>query len=125
MNSAEPATEPATVPTQDERTWGMVAHLSALGFFVLPFGNVIGPFVVWLAKRDHSAFIGAHAKEALNFNITILLGGLVCIVLVAFSIGILFGAVLFVFWLVLTIIAALKANEGATYRYPFTLRLVK
>jgi uncharacterized Tic20 family protein len=125
MNIAEPATEPTGVPTQDERTWGMVAHLAALGFFIVPFGNIIGPLVVWLAKRDHSAFVAMHAKEALNFNITILIGGLVCLVLLAFSIGILFGALLFVFWLVLTIIAALKANEGAAYRYPFTLRLVK
>jgi uncharacterized Tic20 family protein len=125
MNIAEPATEPTSAPTQDERTWGMVAHLSALGFFILPFGNIIGPLVVWLAKRDHSAFVGLHAKEALNFNITVLIGALVCGVLFLFSIGILFGAVLFVFWLVLTIIAALKANEGATYRYPFTVRLVK
>jgi uncharacterized protein len=125
MNTAEPVTDPTSVPTQDERTWGMVAHLAALGFFILPFGNIIGPLVVWLAKRDHSAFVALHAKEALNFNITILIGGLVCCVLLAFSIGILFGALLFVFWLVLTIIAALKANEGATYRYPFTLRLVK
>jgi uncharacterized Tic20 family protein len=125
MNSAEPVTEPTGLPTQDERTWGMVAHLAALAFFILPFGNIIGPLVVWLAKRDHSAFVAMHAKEALNFNITFLIGGLVCLVLLAFSIGILFGAVLFVFWLVLTIIAALKANEGAAYRYPFTVRLVK
>jgi uncharacterized Tic20 family protein len=125
MNIAEPATEPTEVPTQDERTWGMVAHLAALGFFIVPFGNIIGPLVVWLAKRDHSAFVAMHAKEALNFNITILIGGLVCLVLLAFSIGILFGALLFIFWLVLTVIAALKANEGAAYRYPFTVRLVK
>jgi uncharacterized Tic20 family protein len=125
MNTAGPVTEPTSLPTQDERTWGMVAHLSALAFFILPFGNIIGPFVVWLVKRDHSAFVAMHAKEALNFNITILIGALVCCVLLAFSIGILFGAVLGVFWLVLTIIAALKANEGLAYRYPFTVRLVK
>jgi uncharacterized protein len=125
MNIADPVTEPTGLPTQDERTWGMVAHLAALAFFILPFGNIIGPLVVWLTKRDHSAFVAMHAKEALNFNITFLIGGLVCLVLLAFSIGILFGAVLFVFWLVLTIIAALKANEGAAYRYPFTVRLVK
>ena len=125
MNIAEPATEPTGLPTQDERTWGMVAHLAALGFFVLPFGNIIGPLIVWLVKRDHSAFVAMHAKEALNFNITVLIGALVCCVLFAFSIGILFGAVLGVFWLILTIIAALKANEGLAYRYPFSVRLVK
>ena len=66
-----------------------------------------GPLVVLLAKREHSAFVATHAKEALNFNITFLLGALVCCLLLQFSIGILFGAVLFVFWLVMTIIARL------------------
>lgn len=125
MNIAEPVPEPTGLPTQDERTWGMVAHLAALAFFVMPFGNILGPLVVWLAKRDHSAFVAQHAKEALNFNITVLIGALVCGVLLVLSIGILLGAVLFVFWLVMTIIAALKANEGLAYRYPFTVRLVK
>ena len=125
MNNAEPVTEPTGLPTQDERTWGMVAHLAALGFFIAPFGNILGPLVVWLAKRDHSAFVAQHAKEALNFNITCLIGALVCGVLLVLSIGILLGAALFVFWLVITIIAALKANEGVAYRYPFTLRFIK
>jgi hypothetical protein len=125
MNLADSITEPAAMPTQDERTWAMVAHLAALGFFIVPFGNILGPLVVWLAKRDQSTFVALHAKEALNFNITFLLGALVCGLLLVFSIGILFGAMLFVFWLVMTIIAALKANEGAAYRYPFTVRLVK
>jgi uncharacterized Tic20 family protein len=125
MTLADSITDPAAVPTQDERTWGMVAHLAALAFFILPFGNILGPLVVWLAKRDQSTFVALHAKEALNFNITFLLGALVCGLLLVFSIGILFGAMLFVFWLVMTIIAALKANEGAAYRYPFTVRLVK
>jgi len=126
MSLADSVPDPTGVPTQDERTWGMVAHLAALGFFVVPFvGNILGPLVVLLAKREHSAFVALHAKEALNFNITFLLGALVCGVLVAFSIGILFGALLCVFWLVMTVIAALKANEGAAYRYPFSVRLVK
>lgn len=126
MIIAEPVTDPPGLPTQDERSWGMVAHLAALAFFVAPFiGNILGPLVVLLAKREHSAFVAAHAKEALNFNITYLLGALVCCLLLAFSIGILFGALLFVVWLVLTIIAALKANEGVAYRYPFTVRFVK
>lgn len=125
MNLADSVTDPTGLPTQDERTWGMVAHLAALAFFIMPFGNIVGPLVVLLAKREQSAFVAAHAKEALNFNITFLIGAIVCLLLLQFSIGILFGAVIFVFWLVTTIIAALKANEGAAYRYPFALRPVK
>jgi len=70
--------------------------LAALRFlYPCPSATFLGPLVVWLAKRDHSAFVALHAKEALNFNITFLIGALVCGVLLVFSIGILFGAVLF------------------------------
>jgi len=91
----------------------------------VPFGNILGPLVVWLVRREHSVFVGVEAKEALNFNITLAIGGLICFLLLRLSIGVLFAATLAVFWLVMTIIAALKANEGVAYRYPFTLRLVK
>ena len=124
MNLADSVTESTGVPTQDERTWGMVAHLAALAFFIFPFGNVLGPLIVYLAKRDQSAFVAAHAKEALNFNITVLLGGLLSCLLLLVFIGVLFGALIIMFWLVMTIVAALKANEGLPYRYPFTIRLV-
>jgi uncharacterized Tic20 family protein len=124
MNLADSVTESTGVPTQDERTWGMVAHLAALAFFIFPFGNILGPLIVYLAKRDQSAFVAAHAKEALNFNITVLLGGLLSFLLLLFFIGVLFGTLIIMFWLVMTILAALKANEGLPYRYPFTLRLV-
>jgi uncharacterized protein len=125
MNLADSATAPTGLPTQEERTWGMVAHLAALALFIMPLGNILGPLVVFLVKRDHSAFVAAHAKEALNFNITFLLEALGCILLLWFSIGILLAAILLVFWLVMTVIAALQANEGAAYRYPFTVRMVK
>jgi uncharacterized Tic20 family protein len=126
MNIADPAsaTDP-TLPTQEERFWGMIAHLAALAGCILPFGNILGPLLVFLLKREQSAFVAAHAKEALNFNITVAIGAAVCLLLLWLSIGILMGAVLAIFWLVMTIIAALKANEGLPYRYPFTVRLIK
>jgi uncharacterized protein len=124
VSFVDPVTDPAALPTPDERTWGMVAHLSGLAGFVLPFGNILGPLVVWLVKREHSVFVAVEAKEALNFNITIAIGGVVCLMLFLLSIGVLFAALLVLFWLVMIIIAALKANEGIAYRYPFTLRLV-
>jgi uncharacterized Tic20 family protein len=120
-----PAT-PGTAPSEHERTWGMLAHLSALAGLVLPlFGTVLGPLLVWLARRDDSEFVAAHAKEALNFNISVLLGALACIVLMLVFIGFLLGTALFIAWLVMTLIAAIKASEGHPYRYPFSLRLVK
>jgi uncharacterized Tic20 family protein len=111
--------------TADERTWGMLAHLSAFSGFLVPLGGVIGPLVVWLIKRDQSAFVADQGKEALNFNISVLLAAIVCGVLVLIFIGILLGVALFIFWLTMTIIAGIKASEGVLYRYPVTLRLVK
>jgi uncharacterized Tic20 family protein len=120
-----PAT-PGTVPTENERTWGMLAHLSALAGLVMPLvGIVLGPLVVWLARRDESEFVAAHAKEALNFNISVLLGALACMLLMLVFVGFLLGTALFVAWLVMMLIAAIRASEGQAYRYPFSLRLVK
>jgi uncharacterized Tic20 family protein len=122
MNEPNPV---AGVPTQDERTWGMLAHLTAFSGFLIPLGSVIAPLVVWLVKRDQSEFVADQGKEALNFNISVLLAGVVCGILVWIFIGILLGVALFIFWLAMTIIAGIKASEGIRYRYPITLRLVK
>jgi uncharacterized Tic20 family protein len=113
------------VPTQDDRTWGMLAHLTAFSGFLIPLGSVIAPLIVWLVKRDQSQFVADQGREALNFNISVLLAGVVCGVLVWVFIGILLGVALFIYWLTMTIIAGIKASEGIRYRHPFTLRLVK
>ncbi len=112
--------------TENERTWGMLAHLSALVGVVLPvIGCILGPLVVWLGRRDQSAFVDAQAKEALNFNISVVLGSIVCSLLMLVFIGFILIAALYIAWLVMTLIAAIKASEGVAYRYPYTLRLVK
>jgi uncharacterized Tic20 family protein len=112
-------------PTENERTWGMLAHLSALVGLVIPLiGNVLGPLVVSIARSDQSAFVAAHAKEALNFNISVTLAALLCTLLMLVFVGFLLGSALFIAWLVMTLVAAIKASEGAAYRYPFSLRLV-
>lgn len=118
--------------TQEQKTWGMVAHLSALIGFLIPFGNVLGPLVVWLIKKDTMPFVDDQGKEALNFNITvaIVVAGLMVVgtVLLVILIGFLFyllAAVVGVAALVFMIIAGIKANEGVTYRYPYIFRLVK
>ena len=126
MDGPNSLATPGAAPTESERTWGMLAHLSALAGLVLPLaGIVIGPLVVWLARRDESEFVAGHAKEALNFNISVLLGALACMLLMLVFIGFLLGTALFIAWLVMTLIAAIKASEGHPYRYPFSLRLVK
>ena len=113
-------------PSQDERTWGMLSHLSALVGLVIPFfGAILAPLIIWLAWRDRSPFVGEQAKEALNFNISVAIGWLVCGLLTVVFIGILLGIGLFFAWLALTILAAIRASEGVQYRYPLNLRLVR
>lgn len=120
------STVPVAAPSESERTWGMLAHLSALAGLVFPLlGIVLGPLAVYLARRDNSAFVAAHGKEALNFNITVLLATIVCMLLMMVFVGFLLGTALFIAWLVLTLVAAIKASEGQPYRYPVSLRLIK
>lgn len=107
------------------RTWCVMCHLSALAGFVIPgAGHILGPLIVWLVKRGESAEIDAHGKEALNFQISMLIynvvAGILCLLLIGFALL----AVLHVLNVVFVIIAALRASEGQMYRYPLTLRLV-
>ena len=127
-----PPAEPAGPANAEEKQWAMFGHLSALlGLFTGGVGNIVGPLVIWLVKKDTMPFAGDQAKEALNFNITLLIIAviLVGITMVTFGIGAILtlpiGLLLCVAWLILTIMAAVKANEGVAYRYPFTLRLIK
>lgn len=110
--------------TNEVRNWALAAHLSAfLGAWVaLAF---LGPLVVWLVKRDEHPFIAMHAREALNFNLSVLLYFIVGVVLAFVLIGFLLLAALGVAWFVLTIIAAVRASNGQPYRYPLTIRLVR
>ena len=128
---------PAGTPSAEEKQWAMFAHLSALLGGILTSGwagNIgffVGPLVIWLMKKDTMPFVADQAKEALNFAITVSLAFLALLILTVMTLGI--GAVLSiplmlivgVIALVLVIIAAIKANEGVAYRYPFALRLVK
>jgi uncharacterized protein len=108
----------------EERQWAMFSHLSALVGLVIPFGSIIGPLVMWLIKKDTMAFVNDQGREALNFNITVLIAAIVCWILCFVLIGFLLLPALVIFWLVFVIIGTIKANEGVAYRYPLTLRLV-
>lgn len=123
-------------PVQDERQWAMFAHLSALlGWLVTSgvggWGSFLGPLVIWLIKKDTMPFVADQAREALNFNLTVSAIFLVLLILSVLTLGIGFLVTLPIMLivglaaLVLVIMAALKANEGVAYRYPFALRLVK
>ena len=125
MNTTNPPSSVSGSLSQEDRNWGLIAHLSALSGLIIPLGSVLGPLIVYLVKKDQSAFAAECAREALNFNITVAIAAVVCVILWLVFVGILLSVVLFFGWLVLTIIAAVRANEGTVYRYPATIRLVK
>jgi uncharacterized protein len=125
MNTTNPPSSVSGSLSQEDRNWGLIAHLSALSGLIIPLGSVLGPLIVYLVKKDQSAFGTDCAKEALNFNITVVIAAIVCAVLWLVFVGILLSVALFFAWLVLTIIAAVRASEGTVYRYPATIRLVK
>src|SRR5215472_14629042 len=113
---------PGAAPTENERTWGMLAHLAGLAGLVMPLvGNVVVPLLIWHSWRHRSTFVGEQALESLNFNISVSIGAVTCALLVVVFIGFLLGTALFIAWLALTLIAAIKASEGVDYRYPFSL----
>ncbi|AYC34846.1 DUF4870 domain-containing protein [Pseudomonas cavernae] len=116
---------PGPAPSQEARQWAMFCHFAAFLGLAFPFGNLLGPLIVWQIKKDLDPFVDAQGKEALNFQITVAIAALVCILLMLVVIGFLLLGLLGIGALVLTIIAGIKANEGLDYRYPFCWRLLK
>lgn len=117
-----PPAIPASLPTDEEKMIGMLAHLIT---FVSSF---IGPLVIYLVKKDESAFVRDQTKEVLNFHLSLL----IYIAGVAMSFFLLIGFVLIpilipalgIFAFVVTIIGALRAYEGTAYRYPLCIRFI-
>ncbi|KOP26038.1 orotate phosphoribosyltransferase [Hapalosiphon sp. MRB220] len=135
------------------RAWGMACHLSALGGFIIPFGSVLIPLIIWLTQKEKHQFIDEQGKESVNFQISLIIYILaLCFILIFLTLllslisGLLseensfrflsivitlqvlpvfvFVAIL-LFQLIMVIIAAVRAYNGQSYRYPFNLRLLK
>jgi uncharacterized protein len=116
-----PPPAPSGAPPEDQKTLALITHLSGiiLGFIV--------PLIIWLVNKDQAdkAFITDQSKEALNFQITLLMVYVVGVVLSIILIGMLINMVAWVACLVLSILAGVKAQQGEAYRYPFAIRLIK
>ena len=124
----EPQREPELPPTgtQNVRTWTVLCHASALLGFLIPLGgHILAPLVVWLIKRADSTEIDEHGKEALNFQISMLIYSIVAGILVLVLIGFVLLPILHVLNVVFVILASLRASEGQMYRYPLTIRFLK
>ena len=134
------ATEAMNVQTQSpslsDRQWAAGAHVAALLAAMLTslwagVAGAIAALIVWMLVRDKSAFASEHAKEAVNFNLSMFIYAAIAVLLVVFTLGIgLIVAlpmwlVLALAWIVCTLLAAFKAYDGQPYRYPITIRLFK
>lgn len=111
--------------SKDERMWGMFCHLIAFSGYLIPFGSVLGPLIIWLIKKDEMPFVNDQGKESLNFQLTMLIAVIVSVILMFVIIGFLLLGVLIIYQIVVIIIASIKANEGVRYRYPYTIRFIK
>lgn len=127
----KPYPDSGTVPplpsTTEERTTGLLLHLSQFLGLALPILAVIAPLIVWQVKREQSKYLDWHGKEAVNFQITAFIAYCITAVFafVTCGAGGLLFLPLFVAEVVCVILAAVRANEGKCWRYPFTIRLVK
>ena len=121
---APPTNLPSTA-AKEQHTWGMLCHAASFAGFVIPFGNVLGPLLVWLLKREGMPFVEDQGKEAVNFQITMTIVYIIGIILVIILVGLLVLIAAAAVSIILTIIAMINASSGTAYRYPFAIRFIK
>ena len=122
--SEEPIQPTENETTKDERTWAMLCHFSAFSGLIFPFGNFLAPLIIWLIKKEEFPFVEDQGKEVLNFQISMtiyLIGsGILCFILIGIPMVIGF----LIFDVIVTLIGAVKANDGFKYRYPLAIRFI-
>ncbi len=125
--TVQPASESKEL-NQNARMWGMFCHLAGVGGLlpVLPvIGSIIVPIIIWQIKKDEFGFVNEHGKEAVNFQISILIYAAVACVFCFACVGFALLPAVYIFDFVCLLIAALRANDGQRYRYPLCIRLIK
>jgi hypothetical protein len=125
MNEQQPPSHDEIRARNDANMWATFSHLGGLIGTAMPPLNIIIPLVIWLSNRDRFPFVDDQGKEALNFQISITLYAIICMIAVIFVIGILGFLILVPLSIVFSLIATVKASQGEYYRYPLTIRLVK
>lgn len=125
-----PRTGPDAGLQADERTWAVGAHLASVaGWIGIPMGHILAPLLVWLIKRDESEYARIQALESLNFQISMTIYAFAAGLLAATIIGLVIAIPVFIAIIlgdvIFTIIGALAASRGESYRYPMTIRLLR
>ena len=111
--------------TTDEKNWGMYCHLAAFAGLIIPLGNVLGPLIIWLIKKDEYDFVDQEGKESVNFQITVSIASLIAGILSVVLIGVPLLIAIAILSVIFTIKACMQSNEGRHYQYPFNLRIIK
>jgi uncharacterized Tic20 family protein len=121
----QPPVLPATEAKADH-TAGMLCHLLSLTLLIgVPLGNILGPLIIWLIKRDEDPFVDLCGKESLNFQISMTIYMMIAGILIFFIVGLFMIPGLMILNIVYTIIAAIKASKGTSYTYPLSIRFIK
>jgi uncharacterized protein len=108
------------------KTWAMLCHLTALSLYIgVPFGNILGPLIIWLIKKDELPIVDKHGKESLNFQISMTIYAIAASLLIFIFVGVMLVPIVVIAQIILTIIASMKASNGKFYRYPLTMRFIK
>jgi uncharacterized protein len=110
---------PNLPPTSDEKTLAILSHILTILFWFIP------PLVIYILKKDESAYVSDHSKESLNFQITLFILYMVSGVLVLLLIGFLLMFIIYIAQIALAIVATIRASEGKIYRYPVNFRFIK
>ncbi|MEM9445643.1 MAG: DUF4870 domain-containing protein [Verrucomicrobiota bacterium] len=115
--------------SRKENYWAMAAHLGTLlGWSILPLINFVIPFIIWQIKKDDMPFAAEQAKEALNFQITLVIYMIICLLICITIVGLVVSLPLLwiipILELVFTVIAATQVSKGVSYRYPAAIRLI-
>ena len=111
---------------KSERTWAIFCHLSALVAVIgVPFGNILGPLVIWLIKKNDMPLVDDEGKAALNFQLSMTIYILVALVLCLVAVGFVLIVPIILADVILVIIASVKTSNGEKFQYPCTIQFLK
>ncbi|MBN2595932.1 MULTISPECIES: DUF4870 domain-containing protein [Labilibaculum] len=108
----------------DEKNWAMFCHLASFSGVIIPFGNVIGPLILWSMKKDYSELVDQEGKKSINFQISMCIYIFVSAILVFIGIGILLLIGLALLNLIFVVIAIVKTLNGEDYQYPLSIKFL-
>ncbi|MGB6976853.1 MAG: DUF4870 domain-containing protein [Gammaproteobacteria bacterium] len=120
-----PPLSPPINTNKPNQIWAMLCHLSSLAGFLVPFGNIVVPLIIWAVKKNDDPLIDAAGKESINFQLTMIIFFVIAAVLLLVLIGFLLLPLLVLYDVVLVVIASIDSYHGKSFRYPFTIRFLQ